>query len=376
MELLIAIHERLGDCRSVSLFSKTMKTKLSVLLSLGLGVMFSLWPVVAQQTTAFTYQGQLQDDGANANGTYSMIFKLYSALTSGSQIGSAITNSPTLANGLFSVNLDFGAGAFDGNARWLDITVIHDGTTQTLAPRGQVLPAPYSLFASTSGSVTTGPWTVQSGNFGIPDGTPNGGSTNNNVLKFSANGIDWMGISPMGGGLIARSQFTVGGPIYADNLRLNPGGTVYSDYAGGLYFNKGPTQVHVAVNGDISTAGRLCGNLCNNSDRELKERFAPIDPRDILERVVSLPISIWNFKQDKEARHIGPMAQDFYAAFDFGSDDKHIATVDEGGVALAAIQGLNEKLKEKDARIESLEKRLADLERWVKSSAHHETGDR
>ena len=64
------------------------------------------------------------------------------------------------------------------------------------------------------------------------------------------------------------------------------------------------------------------------------------------------------------------MAQDFYAAFNIGSDDKHISTVDEGGVALAAIQGLNEKLKEKDAKIEAMEKRLADLEELIKSSTH------
>src|SRR3989442_6969414 len=77
----------------------------------------------AQGTTAFTYQGQLRDGGTNANGTYTMIFKLYDAATVGNQIGTAITNSPALANGLFTVNLDFGAGAFNGNGRWLDITV-------------------------------------------------------------------------------------------------------------------------------------------------------------------------------------------------------------------------------------------------------------
>jgi len=88
-----------------------------------------------------------------------------------------------------------------------------------------------------------------------------------------------------------------------------------------------------------------------------------------LERVASLPISRWNFKTDAATRHIGPMAQDFYAAFNVGTDDKHIATVDEGGVALAAIQGLNEKLNDKDAEIKALEKRLADLEQLVKTSA-------
>jgi hypothetical protein len=100
---------------------------------------------------------------------------------------------------------------------------------------------------------------------------------------------------------------------------------------------------------------------------------------DILERVANLPISTWNFKADPEIRHIGPMAQDFQAAFEVGIDDKHIGVVDAQGVALAAIQGLNQKLeadlREKDAEIQRLnqkahkldllERRLNELERAV-----------
>jgi hypothetical protein len=107
----------------------------------------------AQGTTAFTYQGQLRDNGTNANGAYTMIFKLYDSLSGGYQIGAAITNSPTLFNGLFTVNLDFGAGAFNGSARWLDIT-ISNGVVQTLSPRVQVLPSPYAQFAAVAGGVT------------------------------------------------------------------------------------------------------------------------------------------------------------------------------------------------------------------------------
>src|SRR6266446_3742207 len=94
-------------------FSKTLPLFMAVLLT----VSHSL----AQQTTAFTYQGQLRDGGTNANGAYTMIFKLYDEVSGGVQIGSTLASSPTLANGLFSVNLDFGAGAFNGSARWLDI---------------------------------------------------------------------------------------------------------------------------------------------------------------------------------------------------------------------------------------------------------------
>ena len=54
-----------------------------------------------------------------------------------------------------------------------------------------------------------------------------------------------------------------------------------------------------------------------------------------------MPITSWSYKAEKPSiRHIGPMAQDFYKAFGLGLDDKHITTIDEGGVALAAIQGL------------------------------------
>jgi hypothetical protein len=111
---------------------------------------------LAQQTTAFTYQGQLHDGGTNANGTYTMIFKLYDAVTNGNQIAGSITDSPTLGNGLFSVDLDFGAGAFNGSARWLDITITNGATMQTLSPRVQVLPAPYALYAAVAATVTNG----------------------------------------------------------------------------------------------------------------------------------------------------------------------------------------------------------------------------
>jgi hypothetical protein len=108
--------------------------------------------VFAQGATAFTYQGQLRDTGTNANGTYTLIFSIYNAATGGSQIGGNLTNSLTLSNGFFTVNLDFGTGIFTGSARWLDINV--DG--QELSPRVQVLATPYALFAASAATVTNG----------------------------------------------------------------------------------------------------------------------------------------------------------------------------------------------------------------------------
>ena len=75
-----------------------------------------------------------------------------------------------------------------------------------------------------------------------------------------------------------------------------------------------------------------------------------------------MPVTEWSYKDDPGTRHIGPVAQDFRQSFQVGTDDKHIATIDEGGVALAAIKGLDQLLKEKDAEIQALKKRLDRLE--------------
>jgi hypothetical protein len=101
------------------------------------------------------------------------------------------------------------------------------------------------------------------------------------------------------------------------------------------------------------------------SDRNLKENFVPVSPREVLEKVAALPITRWNFKGDAATPHVGPMAQDFHAAFSLGTDERHIATVDADGVALAAIQGLNQIVQDRDARIAALEKSLAELKEVV-----------
>jgi hypothetical protein len=110
----------------------------------------------------------------------------------------------------------------------------------------------------------------------------------------------------------------------------------------------------------------------NASDRNLKENFTPVSSAEVLAKVAEMPITQWTYKTDSHSMHLGPVAQDFRAAFGLGADDKSIATVDESGVALAAIQGLNKKLeaqadalKAKDARIQELESRLANLEKVV-----------
>ena len=96
-----------------------------------------------------------------------------------------------------------------------------------------------------------------------------------------------------------------------------------------------------------------------------------------------MPITQWKYKVEPSGiKHIGPMAQDFHAAFGLGDNDKAIGSVDESGVALAAIQGLNQKLDEaradnaalrkelarQAARDQSLESRLSRLEQAASSN--------
>jgi trimeric autotransporter adhesin len=114
------------------------------------------------------------------------------------------------------------------------------------------------------------------------------------------------------------------------------------------------------------------GTWSSLSDCNAKENFTPTQPRDVLDKVAALPIATWNYKsQDQTIRHIGPTAQDFRAAFNLGEDDRTITNIDADGVALAAIQGLNQKLeqelKTKDAQIRQLQSDLADLKQLLKS---------
>ncbi len=107
------------------------------------------------------------------------------------------------------------------------------------------------------------------------------------------------------------------------------------------------------------------------SDRAAKENFTPINPREVLEKVTALPLARWNYKAVPGAEHIGPVAQDFHAAFGLnGADDKHIATVDADGVALAAIQGLNQKLEQTHAELKRRDAENAELKNELDQLKH------
>lgn len=99
------------------------------------------------------------------------------------------------------------------------------------------------------------------------------------------------------------------------------------------------------------------------SDRNAKTSILPVNIQQILNTLMTVPVSTWRYKgQSSAVQHIGPMAQDFYAAFGMGEDPHYIGTVDADGIALAAIQGLYQVVQEKDAHISSLQAQNADQE--------------
>lgn len=130
----------------------------------------------------------------------------------------------------------------------------------------------------------------------------------------------------------------------------------------------GGAQFVTAIDGSgNATAGVQvasgAGSWSSLSDRNVKSNIKSVNGLDILARLAAMPIATWNYNsQDAAIQHIGPMAQDSYAAFQVGEDDRHISTVDADGVALAAIQGLNQVVQERDAEIQKLGSQVSSLE--------------
>lgn len=124
-----------------------------------------------------------------------------------------------------------------------------------------------------------------------------------------------------------------------------------AEASGGFYFYS--SGYGSGETGVMLPAGS--GSWSPLSDRNAKENLAPVDGPTLLKKIATLPISTWNYKaQPASIRHMGPMAQDFHAAFGLGEDDKHIPDIDSQGLALAAVQELYRLNLEKDREIAEL----------------------
>jgi hypothetical protein len=159
----------------------------------------------------------------------------------------------------------------------------------------------------------------------------------------------------------------------------HPGVFLFADSNDSAFKSTAPNEFAVRATGGVRFVTAIDGNGAplagvrlaagsgsweTLSDRNAKAAILPVDPRQVLETLMGVPVDTWHYKgQSNAVQHIGPMAQDFYAAFGLGEDSRYISSVDADGVALASIQGLYQVLQEKDARIAALEAQNADQEK-------------
>jgi hypothetical protein len=232
----------------------------------------------------------------------------------------------------------------------------------------------HALYANTSGSDNTA-----NGSYAL---SSNANGANNTAVGYnalqdntSASGNTAMGFNALSANTSGSNNIAVG---YQAGM-ANTTGSSNIDIGNPGFVS----DVNIIRIGASQTATYLAGTVYGNSmaltsDRNAKTDFAPIKPQEVLARVSAMPITEWQYKVDADGiKHIGPMAQDFHTAFGLdGSDDKHISVVDENGVALAAIQGLDQKLEARGRQLEAenqelkrkndlLEKRLERLEQLV-----------
>ena len=366
--------------------------------------------------TSISFQGTLNGAGGTPlpNGSYNLTFRFYTNAVGGVALGTTNVTGVAVANGIASSAIPVQPAWFDGNTRYFGISV--NGGTE-LTPRVMVTAVPYAMGFSGN------PLTVRGiGASVLLDNTSESLASPNTHWGIDTGGWGWNGsfslwrringdipyplihadregrtvaigasVPELGASYLGSYRFQVCGTRDA-SIRL----VSYSAPGGGWWsidpnaWDQGYFQI-LRWTDSASPVSMLCidrgGNVgigtqnpeaklhvngtarmtvCQiTSDRNAKTAFHPVESRSILEKLTALPLTTWAYTNSPDIRHLGPVAQDFATAFALGEDDQHIATVDADGVALAAIQGLNQKLeeqlKERDARIRSLEQRLLAL---------------
>ena len=230
-----------------------------------LSLLLAVSSVIQAQTSSFSYQGKLDDAGSPANGAYDFEFRLFDALSGGAQIGSTITvNDLTVTAGIFNTSLDFGASAFPGANRWLEISVrlgTSTGAYTTLTPRQPINSTPYSiksLSATTANGLSAACVNcVTSGQINNINSTQINGTITGSQLALplsltvaSSNPVVSATNNGTGTGLYGNSTTATGTGVYGQNSS-NAGNAVY-----GAATN--PTGTPIGVHG-VSNASEGTG---------------------------------------------------------------------------------------------------------------------
>jgi hypothetical protein len=168
----------------------------------------NLQPAIAlAQGTSFTYQGQLQNNGSLAGGTYNLQFQLYTNSSGGTAVAGPVTNNGVvITNGLFTVTMDFGSSVWNGQTNWLQIGVESNGASSftLLTPRQQLTPVPYAIYAegaNAAGLSGVIPASSLSGTYG------GGVSLTNGANSFVGNGAGLVNVNASFLGGLGASNF-------------------------------------------------------------------------------------------------------------------------------------------------------------------------
>jgi hypothetical protein len=337
-------------------------------------------------------------------------FKIYDAPVGGRAVWSGEVQNLTVNSGLVSTLLGTKAtlsGVDFNQDLYLELTIDANGDGQiTLAdppllPRQSILPAVFARESANTRLLGGYDWSPLFGTNNPADGTLLGSKIGDGSLTSAkiANGA--ITSANIANGAVTRSKLDVTGAAAGQSLTYDGTNVVWNQvnalnaetlqgfdwsaiFSGGNPQSGSMSVANVFSRGTIDGAGNLvvsgrsflngpstvvqgsllaveitsttditayrdvwAQNFNRTSDRNAKENFAQLDARAVLDKVLALPVTTWNFKTDsKRVKHLGPVAQDFQATFQLSDDDKHISLGDEVGVALSAIQGLNNKVED------------------------------
>ncbi|MEW5926894.1 MAG: tail fiber domain-containing protein [Gemmatimonadota bacterium] len=249
--------------------------------------------------------------------------------------------------------------AFNGTASAVGAVAIGSGAQAT---SDDALAMGPSSIAGGLASVVIGP-SIANGNFGVAIGLQNSASGQFSVaIGKNARTANRQGSVVLGDGCAGFSS---------DSVYPTANNQFVARGCGGIRFF---TTQNLSSGVEVAAGG---GSWSSISDRNRKENFLGMGGEEVLMRLRGVPVTTWNYKtQDRSIRHMGPMAQDFRAAFGLGESELLINTVDIDGVNMAAVKALEarttrqqERITELEARNAALEERLARLEALVAGSS-------
>ncbi|MDB4948603.1 MAG: Head domain of trimeric autotransporter adhesin [Gemmatimonadetes bacterium] len=267
--------------------------------------------------------------GENTRASGANSFAANLATTAGGSASVALGN-----NGTASADRSF---AFNGTASAVGAVAIGSGAQAT---GDDALAMGPSSIAGGLASVVIGP-SIANGSFGVAIGLQNSASGNFSVAI----------------GKNARTANRQGSVVLGDGCAGFSSDSVYPT-ANNQFVARGCGGIKLYTSQNLSSGVEVAaggGSWSSISDRNRKENFLRVDGEDVLGRLRAVPVSTWNYKtQERGIRHLGPMAQDFAAAFGLGESNLLINTVDIDGINMAAVKAVADRtdaLRAENARL-------------------------